>query len=94
MGHSYCLGAVVLTCVVSAAEPVAVFKLAYFECDRVRVRVLETERLRHLLLEGTCLTQYVSASVCVQCLRLKPSSTGSSSTDMAAVGQEGGRWYW
>ena len=31
---------------------------AYLECDRVRVRVLETEGLRHLLLEGAWGAQY------------------------------------
>lgn len=62
---SYCLGAVVLTCSrqlpaqrLSLTQHSSALEPAYLECDRVGVRVLETEGLRHLLLEGACHAQY------------------------------------
>jgi hypothetical protein len=59
----------------------------HLECDRVRMRVLKAKRLRHLLLEGSWTHQSSGKmhvpSTCS--LRLKPSSTGSSSTDMAGA---------
>jgi hypothetical protein len=59
---SYCLGAVVFTLHMSVARPTltgqyndSVEKSAYLESNRIRVRVLQAESLRHLVLKGSWL---------------------------------------
>jgi hypothetical protein len=59
---------------------------AHLEGNGVGVWVLEVERLGDLLLEGPCSIQSGCAwQVFHRSLRLKPSSTGSSSTDIAGA---------
>ena len=85
---TYCLGAVVLTCR-TLLLPTALAKAwnkrrACLERYRILARVAETQKLRNLVCKRTC-TKSVSSEDGdrdIQNVRRKPSSEGSSVTDM------------
>jgi hypothetical protein len=83
---SYCLGAVVLTCICQLSVSEDSLWTTNFESHWVFVRISEAQRLRNLHIVWSYTVLFVSKVVrriIGRDVLLKPSSVGSNSRDMA-----------